>query len=80
MYKVTFVIGVCSEAADLLQDIYARLETMDASTAEPRAAEILCGLGFTAQMQVAPVSTDFSGNLLAVLIFHEQTVLAPVAV
>ena len=44
-----------AEAADLLHDIYTRLEEMDAATAEPRAAEILVGLGFTTQMQNAPV-------------------------
>ena len=53
-----------TEAADLLQDIYARLESMDAATAEPRAAEILNGLGFTPTMQRAPVCLHFTVTLL----------------
>ena len=51
MYDLSY-----TEAADLLQDIYERLEKMDSATAEPRAAAILVGLGFTPTMQNAPVS------------------------
>lgn len=40
--------------------IYERLEALDASTAEKRAAEILFGLGFNKQMQ-AKKTLDFSG-------------------
>lgn len=41
-------------------DIYDRLDEMDASLAEKRAAEILHGLGFTKTMQMK-MCKDFSG-------------------
>ncbi|CAN7114672.1 unnamed protein product [Brassica rapa subsp. narinosa] len=44
-----------------LDTIYERLEAMDASTAEKRAAEILFGLGFDKEMQ-AKKTKDFSGG------------------
>ena len=74
IYRYFSAFRLCSlltiaEAADLLQDIYARLEEMDASTAEPRAAEILHGLGFTPTMQRAPVSTHHKSSSY-VLRFH----------
>lgn len=54
---VKYVCGVCfSEAHDMLMDIYERLEDMDASTAESRAANILYGLGFSNTMQNTAVS------------------------
>ena len=34
----------------MLMEIYERLEEIDADKAEVRAAEILCGLGFTPGM------------------------------
>ncbi|XP_064613584.1 LOW QUALITY PROTEIN: ATP-binding cassette sub-family F member 2-like [Liolophura sinensis] len=49
------------ESHDRLMDVYERLDEMDASTAEARAAEILWGLGFTKEMQYKKVK-DFSGG------------------
>ncbi|VAI87331.1 unnamed protein product [Triticum turgidum subsp. durum] len=64
------------EALDL---VYERLEAMDASTAEKRAAEILFGLGFDKQMQAKP-TRDFSGGwrmriALARALFMNPTIL-----
>jgi ATP-binding cassette subfamily F protein 3 len=52
----TYVSGGSSAAQDTfiskrLTAIYAELETIEADKAESRAAVILCGLGFTSQMQ-----------------------------
>src|ERR1700744_1251824 len=44
-----------------LGDIYARLDTIDAYTAPARAAEILAGLGFSAEEQQRPCK-EFSGG------------------
>lgn len=44
-------------------DVYARLEEMDADTAEVRAADILFGLGFTAHMMNKRCK-DFSGPFI----------------
>jgi ATP-binding cassette subfamily F protein 3 len=44
-----------------LGDIYARLEAIDAYTAPARAAEILAGLGFSAEDQLRPCR-EFSGG------------------
>lgn len=44
-----------------LDEIYERLEQLDASTAESRAAAILTGLGFDAKMQQKK-TRDFSGG------------------
>lgn len=44
-----------------MADIYDRLITIDAFTAESRASEILSGLGFSQEMQKEPLST-FSGG------------------
>ncbi|HEX4303072.1 MAG TPA: ABC-F family ATP-binding cassette domain-containing protein [Rhizomicrobium sp.] len=44
-----------------LGDIYARLDAIDAYTAPARAAEILAGLGFSAEDQLRPCS-EFSGG------------------
>jgi len=49
------------EAQERLMDIYDRLEQIDASTAEKRAASILFGLGFTTDMQNNKVK-NFSGG------------------
>lgn len=45
----------------LLLELYDRIELLDADTAERRAAEILFGLGFTAQMQ-NKATKEFSGG------------------
>ena len=49
------------EATDRLMDIYDRLEELDVSVAEVKAAEILHGLGFTSKTMLKPVK-DFSGG------------------
>ncbi|WOL18247.1 ABC transporter F family member 1-like [Canna indica] len=64
---------------EALDRIYERLEAMDASTAEKRAAEILYGLGFNKQMQ-AKKTRDFSGGwrmriALARALFMNPTIL-----
>ncbi|XP_010535620.1 PREDICTED: ABC transporter F family member 1 [Tarenaya hassleriana] len=64
---------------ELLDRIYERLEAMDASTAEKRAAEILYGLGFDKKMQ-AKKTKDFSGGwrmriALARALFMNPTIL-----
>ncbi|KAK3205924.1 hypothetical protein Dsin_019970 [Dipteronia sinensis] len=62
-----------------LDRLYERLEAMDASTAEKRAAEILYGLGFDKKMQ-AKKTRDFSGGwrmriALARALFINPTIL-----
>ncbi|GKV08361.1 hypothetical protein SLEP1_g20001 [Rubroshorea leprosula] len=62
-----------------LERIYERLEAIDASTAEKRAAEILYGLGFNKKMQ-AKKTRDFSGGwrmriALARALFMNPTIL-----
>ncbi|XP_068639701.1 ABC transporter F family member 1-like [Aristolochia californica] len=62
-----------------LERIYERLEALDASTAEKRAAEILYGLGFNKKMQ-AQKTRDFSGGwrmriALARALFMKPTIL-----
>eukprot|EP00117_Sycon_ciliatum_P018564 scpid41054/ scgid17113/ ATP-binding cassette sub-family F member 2; Iron-inhibited ABC transporter 2 len=47
--------------SDRLMDLYERLDEMDASTAEAKAAHILYGLGFTRAMQTT-ATRDFSGG------------------
>ncbi|GAB2215187.1 hypothetical protein Drorol1_Dr00019566, partial [Drosera rotundifolia] len=64
---------------EALERIYERLESMDAATAEKRAAEILYGLGFTKAMQ-AKKTRDFSGGwrmriALARSLFMNPTIL-----
>ncbi|CAN0825906.1 ABC transporter F family member 1 [Linum grandiflorum] len=64
---------------EALERIYERLDTLDASTAEKRAAEILFGLGFDKQMQ-AKKTRDFSGGwrmriALARALFMNPTIL-----
>ncbi|WKX99393.1 hypothetical protein Q1695_014349 [Nippostrongylus brasiliensis] len=49
------------ESQERLMDIYERLDEMDASLAEKKAAEILHGLGFTKTMQMKKCK-DFSGG------------------
>ncbi|XVE59044.1 hypothetical protein DITRI_Ditri05aG0013200 [Diplodiscus trichospermus] len=62
-----------------LERVYERLEALDASTAEKRAAEILFGLGFNKKMQ-AKKTRDFSGGwrmriALARALFMNPTIL-----
>uniref|UniRef100_A0A0D3HAC4 ABC transporter domain-containing protein n=1 Tax=Oryza barthii TaxID=65489 RepID=A0A0D3HAC4_9ORYZ len=62
-----------------LDRVYERLEAIDASTAEKRAAEILFGLGFNKHMQ-AKKTRDFSGGwrmriALARALFMNPTIL-----
>ncbi|KAE8692899.1 ATP-binding cassette sub-family F member 2 [Hibiscus syriacus] len=62
-----------------LEHIYERLDALDASTAEKRAAEILFGLGFDKMMQ-AKKTRDFSGGwrmriALARALFINPTIL-----
>lgn len=62
-----------------LERIYERLEALDASTAEKRAAEILFGLGFNKKMQEQK-TRDFSGGwrmriALARALFMNPTIL-----
>jgi ATP-binding cassette, subfamily F, member 2 len=62
-----------------LDAVYARLDELDAETAEARAAKILNGLGFTAEMQNRPTS-GFSGGwrmriALAAALFRNPTLL-----
>uniref|UniRef100_A0A1D1Y3F5 ABC transporter F family member 1 n=1 Tax=Anthurium amnicola TaxID=1678845 RepID=A0A1D1Y3F5_9ARAE len=64
---------------EALDRIYERLEALDASTAEKRAAEILYGLGFNKKMQ-AKKTRDFSGGwrmriALARALFMNPTIL-----
>ncbi|KAI4322305.1 hypothetical protein L6164_022013 [Bauhinia variegata] len=64
---------------EALDRVYERLEAIDASTAEKRAAEILYGLGFNKQMQ-AKKTRDFSGGwrmriALARALFMNPTIL-----
>ncbi|GAB4850734.1 ATP-binding cassette sub- F member 1 [Ancistrocladus abbreviatus] len=64
---------------ETLERIYERLEAIDASTAEKRAAEILYGLGFNKEMQ-AKKTRDFSGGwrmriALARSLFMNPTIL-----
>ncbi|KAK7261313.1 hypothetical protein RIF29_27622 [Crotalaria pallida] len=64
---------------EALDQVYERLEAMDAATAEKRAAEILFGLGFDKQMQ-AKKTRDFSGGwrmriALARALFMKPTIL-----
>jgi len=64
---------------EALDRLYERLESLDAATAEKRAAEILFGLGFDKKMQ-AKKTSDFSGGwrmriALARALFMNPTVL-----
>ncbi len=62
-----------------LGDIYSRLDTIDAYTAPARAAEILAGLGFSADDQLRPCR-EFSGGwrmrvALAAILFSAPDLL-----
>jgi ATP-binding cassette subfamily F protein 2 len=62
-----------------LQSLYERLDELDADTAEARAAEILHGLGFSAEM-MRMHTKDFSGGWrmrisLARALFYQPSVL-----
>eukprot|EP00331_Platyophrya_macrostoma_P003334 CAMPEP_0176419008 /NCGR_PEP_ID=MMETSP0127-20121128/7801_1 /TAXON_ID=938130 /ORGANISM="Platyophrya macrostoma, Strain WH" /LENGTH=605 /DNA_ID=CAMNT_0017799423 /DNA_START=27 /DNA_END=1844 /DNA_ORIENTATION=+ len=62
-----------------MDDIYKRLDELEADTAEARAGKILFGLGFTPEMQLRPTNS-FSGGwrmriALAQALFMNPTVL-----
>src|SRR5579871_3863843 len=64
-----------------LGEIYHRLDAIDAYTAPARAAEILAGLGFSAEDQLRPCS-QFSGGwrmrvALAAILFSAPDLLLP---
>lgn len=66
-------------AMDRLNQVYERLEELDAATAETRAAKILSGLGFTTEMQ-GKRTKEFSGGwrmriALARALFIQPTLL-----
>ncbi|KAF9491905.1 P-loop containing nucleoside triphosphate hydrolase protein [Pleurotus eryngii] len=52
---------VVRRAADMLAEVSTSLEILDASTAEPRAASILVGLGFSTEMINGPVKALSGG-------------------
>ncbi|KAK6029661.1 ABC transporter, ATP-binding protein [Ostertagia ostertagi] len=56
-------------------DIYERLDDMDATLAEKRAAEILHGLGFTKTMQMKKCK-DFSGLISKLLIRYTYSFMS----
>jgi ATP-binding cassette subfamily F protein 2 len=63
----------------LLDDLMERIDGMDSSTFEPRAAQLLSGLGFTPQ-QMAKKTRDLSGGwrmrvALAKALFVRPTLL-----
>merc|ERR1711862_720752 len=67
------------EIIELLNNVYERLENLDAATAETRARSILKGLGFTHEMQ-SKFTKDFSGGWrmrvsLARALFIQPTLL-----
>ncbi|CAL9057976.1 unnamed protein product [Musa banksii] len=77
--EVEMLAGEDGGGGEALDRIYERLEALDASTAEKRAAEILYGLGFNKQMQ-AKKTRDFSGGwrmriALARALFMNPTIL-----
>lgn len=70
---------IAEEAMDRLNQIYERLEELDAATAEVRACKILSGLGFTIEMQ-GKKTREFSGGwrmriALARALFIQPTLL-----
>uniref|UniRef100_A0A5B7A1B5 Putative ABC transporter F family member 1 n=2 Tax=Davidia involucrata TaxID=16924 RepID=A0A5B7A1B5_DAVIN len=77
--EVEALAGQDDGGGETLERIYERLDAIDASTAEKRAAEILYGLGFNKQMQ-AKKTRDFSGGwrmriALARALFMNPTIL-----
>eukprot|EP00891_Asterochloris_glomerata_P004353 jgi/Astpho2/4353/fgenesh1_pg.00066_%23_4_t len=72
-------LGDDPSAQVMLEDVYERLDKMDASTTEARAAKLLHGLGFNNRMQKQK-TRDFSGGwrmriALARALFVEPTLL-----
>ncbi|KAK6020834.1 ABC transporter, ATP-binding protein, partial [Ostertagia ostertagi] len=63
------------ESQERLMDIYERLDDMDATLAEKRAAEILHGLGFTKTMQMKKCK-DFSGLISKLLIRYTYSFMS----
>ncbi|CAA3005674.1 ABC transporter F family member 1 [Olea europaea subsp. europaea] len=77
--EVEALAGQEDGGGEQLDRIYERLDALDASTAEKRAAEILYGLGFNKKMQ-AKKTRDFSGGwrmriALARALFMNPTIL-----
>lgn len=77
--EVEALVAQDDGGSEQLERIYERLEALDASTAEKRAAEILFGLGFDKMMQ-AKKTRDFSGGwrmriALARALFINPTIL-----
>ncbi|XP_059626841.1 ABC transporter F family member 1 [Cornus florida] len=77
--EVEALAGQDDGGGESLERIYERLDALDASTAEKRAAEILYGLGFDKKMQ-AKKTRDFSGGwrmriALARALFMNPTIL-----
>ncbi|CAI9768535.1 unnamed protein product [Fraxinus pennsylvanica] len=77
--EVEALAGQDDGGGEQLDRIYERLDALDASTAEKRAAEILYGLGFNKKMQ-AKKTRDFSGGrrmriALARALFMDPTIL-----
>jgi len=67
------------QISNILNDVYERLDALDADTAEVRARQILRGLGFTHEM-MAKATKDFSGGWrmrvsLARALFIQPTLL-----
>jgi ATP-binding cassette subfamily F protein 2 len=72
-------LGDDPEAQIMLEDVYERLDNLDAATVEARAAKLLHGLGFNKRMQNQP-TRDFSGGwrmriALARALFVDPTLL-----
>ncbi|RLM61962.1 hypothetical protein C2845_PM14G20530, partial [Panicum miliaceum] len=77
--KEAEILAAQDDGGGALDRVYERLEAIDASTAEKRAAEMLFGLGFNKQMQ-GKKTRDFSGGwrmriALARALFMNPTIL-----
>lgn len=65
--------------SEMLQDVYERLDMLDSATVKSRAAEVLCGLGFSTERMNKPTK-DLSGGwrmrvALAKALFIRPTLL-----